>query len=134
PPNCASCSLPCATHFTKAGRRLAQSASRSKRPGDERARRDTGWCRLSDSNGRPIAYKAIALPTELERRGLDSREPGRRTQGRAAGARLSFDALELRPPAAGASAAVAVRRRLLPLAGDGAQGRRGGIRGSGWWR
>ena len=25
------------------------------------------WCRLSDSNRRPIAYKAIALPTELKR-------------------------------------------------------------------
>src|SRR5690606_38956614 len=27
------------------------------------------WCRLSDSNGRPTAYKAVALPAELKRRG-----------------------------------------------------------------
>src|SRR5690606_27504185 len=27
-----------------------------------------GWCRLSDSNGRPTAYKAVALPAELKRR------------------------------------------------------------------
>src|SRR5690606_19899207 len=27
------------------------------------------WCRQSDSNGRPTAYKAVALPTELCRRG-----------------------------------------------------------------
>ncbi len=27
-----------------------------------------GWCRLSDSNRRPTAYKAVALPTELKRR------------------------------------------------------------------
>src|SRR3546814_8689247 len=26
------------------------------------------WCRLSDSNRRPTAYKAVALPTELSRR------------------------------------------------------------------
>jgi hypothetical protein len=25
------------------------------------------WCRLSESNGRPSAYKAGALPTELSR-------------------------------------------------------------------
>src|SRR3954464_740024 len=25
------------------------------------------WCRLSESNGRPTAYKAVALPTELNR-------------------------------------------------------------------
>src|SRR5580765_3177731 len=25
------------------------------------------WCRLSESNGRPTAYKAVALPTELKR-------------------------------------------------------------------
>lgn len=28
------------------------------------------WCRLSESNGRPSAYKAGALPTELNRRVL----------------------------------------------------------------
>src|SRR5689334_24520743 len=28
----------------------------------------TQWCRLSESNGRPSAYKAGALPTELSRR------------------------------------------------------------------
>ena len=28
----------------------------------------SGWCRLSDSNGRPTAYKAVALPAELKRR------------------------------------------------------------------
>ena len=26
------------------------------------------WCRLRDSNSRPTAYKAVALPTELNRR------------------------------------------------------------------
>ena len=26
------------------------------------------WCRLPDSNWRPTAYKAVALPTELKRR------------------------------------------------------------------
>lgn len=26
------------------------------------------WCRLSDSNGRPNAYEAFALPAELKRR------------------------------------------------------------------
>src|SRR5687768_6997090 len=25
------------------------------------------WCRVSDSNGRPTAYKAVALPAELTR-------------------------------------------------------------------
>jgi len=28
------------------------------------------WCRLSESNGRPTAYKAVALPTELNRQDL----------------------------------------------------------------
>src|SRR5687768_1194057 len=28
-----------------------------------------GWCRWSDSNRRPDAYEAPALPTELQRRG-----------------------------------------------------------------
>src|SRR4051794_24090839 len=37
------------------------------------------WCRLSGSNGRPSAYKAGALPTELSRRGA------RRMRGRDAG-------------------------------------------------
>ena len=27
-----------------------------------------GWCRLSESNGRPTDYKSVALPTELKRR------------------------------------------------------------------
>src|SRR5690606_26234789 len=31
------------------------------------------WCRLSDSNRRPIAYKAIALPTELKRLSKEQR-------------------------------------------------------------
>jgi hypothetical protein len=30
------------------------------------------WCRMSDSNRRPTAYKAVALPTELIRHDLYS--------------------------------------------------------------
>jgi hypothetical protein len=32
-------------------------------------RQQTAWCRVSDSNGRPTAYKAVALPAELTRPG-----------------------------------------------------------------
>jgi hypothetical protein len=32
------------------------------------------WCRLSDSNRRPTAYKAVALPTELKRRACNDTE------------------------------------------------------------
>ena len=31
---------------------------------------DSIWCRMSDSNRRPTAYKAVALPTELIRQNL----------------------------------------------------------------
>ena len=33
-----------------------------------RVGKNARWCRLSDSNRRPTAYKAVALPTELKRR------------------------------------------------------------------
>src|SRR5690606_7149954 len=34
------------------------------------------WCRLSDSNRRPTAYKAVALPAELSRHGAGSLADG----------------------------------------------------------
>ena len=39
------------------------------------------WCRLTDSNCRPTAYKAVALPTELKRRktGVYSEKAGLNT-------------------------------------------------------
>lgn len=47
--------------------REALDASRIQAGGAE-------WCRLSESNGRPTAYKAVALPTEL-RRHVEERLP-----------------------------------------------------------
>src|SRR5688500_20028960 len=46
------------------------------------------WCRLSESNRRPTAYKAVALPTELSRRarilapGVQARAVDRRVRRR----------------------------------------------------
>lgn len=54
----------------RAARRAATGCSRI--PG---ARRE--WCRLSDSNRRPAAYKAAALPAELSRR-VPGRDPATR--------------------------------------------------------
>ncbi len=49
---------------------VARERSETGPPEDERMRRTTvRWCRLPDSNGGPTAYKAVALPTELSRRG-----------------------------------------------------------------
>jgi hypothetical protein len=36
--------------------------------GRPKSPRPTAWCRVSDSNRRPTAYKAVALPAELTRR------------------------------------------------------------------
>ncbi len=55
------------------GRRMSRSTTALRRHGLSRPRRDRSpiaWCRLSESNGRPSAYKAGALPTELSRLGM----------------------------------------------------------------
>ena len=69
---------------------------------DLRALAAAAWCRVSDSNRRPTAYKAVALPAELTRRGPTkcfkalrtssprcARFPGRGRQDRRRAARLS---------------------------------------------
>jgi hypothetical protein len=58
----------CSRSDRKTGCRLTHSPESPKRHGAWDAWIRTGWCRLSDSNRRPIAYKASALPTELKRR------------------------------------------------------------------
>src|SRR5436189_482450 len=66
----------------------------------------SGWCRLSESNGRPSAYKAGALPAELSRRcaglvaGTDAAR-GAQYKSRRPEEPPLFDALERRPAAAG---------------------------------
>ena len=88
----------CKAHYEDVQRRMGALAgslgipddrNRARRAGGKRHRllainhvsgrylifRGHSWCRLSESNGRPSAYKAGALPTELSRRELwrDSR-------------------------------------------------------------